>query len=69
MDVVTTHGASKLVNILEGEAGKRMIRRGLRALCHPACRTRWIALYGVDRAARSRLEAFADRVERIYSAR
>ena len=69
MDVVTTHGASKLVNVLEGEAGKRMIRRGLRALCHPACRTRWIALYGVDRAARSRLEAFADRVERIYSAR
>lgn len=67
MDVVTTHGSSRLVNVLEGEAGKLMIRRGLRALCHPTCRTRWIALYGVDRARRSRLEAFADRVERIYS--
>ena len=67
MDVVTTHGSSRWVNLLEGEVGRKMIRRGLRGLCHPLCRTRWIALYGVDRAPRRRLEAFADRVERIYA--
>ena len=67
MDVVTTHGSSRWVNLIEGEVGRKMIRRGLRGLCHPLCRTRWIALYDVDRAPRKRLEAFADRVERIYA--
>ena len=67
MDVVTTHGASKLVNMLEGEAGKKMIRRGLRALCHPRCQTRWLALYGVDTISPAKVTAFAERVERTYS--
>ena len=30
---------SKLVNALEGEVGKRMVSRTLRALCHPLART------------------------------
>ncbi|MCU1368545.1 MAG: putative oxidoreductase, partial [Ilumatobacteraceae bacterium] len=39
--VVTTHGSSKFVNALEGEAGKRTVTRALRLLCSRTCRTRW----------------------------
>ena len=47
---VTTHGSSKLVNMLEGEVGKHTIGRTLRAVCHPLARTTWLAMYGVDTA-------------------
>ena len=62
--VVTTHGSSKLVNALEGEAGKRMVTRTLRAVCHPLARTRWLALYGIDTATDAQRRAFLDRVAR-----
>jgi NAD(P)H dehydrogenase (quinone) len=60
--VVTTHGSSKFVNAVEGEAGKRLVRRTLRAVCHPLARTRWVAMYGVDTAGADRRAAFLDRV-------
>jgi NAD(P)H dehydrogenase (quinone) len=61
--VVTTHGSSKWVNALEGEPGKRVMTRTLRLLCHPLARTRWIALYGIDRSSESQRTAFVMRVE------
>ena len=45
---VTTHGSSKFVNAVQGEAGKRTLTRSLRAMCHPLARTTWIAMYGID---------------------
>jgi putative NADPH-quinone reductase len=66
--VVTTHGSSRWVNRLEGEVGRRLVLRGLRVLCHPLCRRRWIALYGVDRASPDRIRRFADRVEEAMAA-
>jgi NAD(P)H dehydrogenase (quinone) len=65
LTVVTTHGSSKLVNALQGEAGKRMVTRTLRAVCHPLARTRWVALYGVDTASAQRRAAFLDRVATV----
>jgi putative NADPH-quinone reductase len=65
--VVVSHGSSKAVNALGGEPGKRMIFRTLRALCHPLARSRWIALYGIDRASAADREAFMARVERRLS--
>ena len=62
---VTTNGSSKLVNAMEGEAGKRMVTRTLRAVCHPLVRTKWVALYGVDTASARRRDAFLDRVARV----
>jgi NAD(P)H dehydrogenase (quinone) len=59
---ITTHGSSKWINTLEGEVGKRMVTRTLRAVCHPLARTRWIALYGIDTASDARKAAFLDRV-------
>jgi NAD(P)H dehydrogenase (quinone) len=61
---ITTHGSSKLVNAIEGEAGKRMVTRTLRAVCHPLARTTWLAMYGVDTSTESQRRAFLDRVER-----
>ena len=62
--VVTTHGSSKFINALEGEAGKRTATRSLRALCSRACRTRWIALYTVDRSSPAQRADFLERVRR-----
>lgn len=61
--VVTSHGSTKYVNALEGEGGKRVVGRALRVLCNRRCRTRWLALYNIDRAPLDRRQAFLDRVE------
>jgi NAD(P)H dehydrogenase (quinone) len=58
--VVTTHGSSKFVNAVEGEPGKRVITRSIRAMCHRRTRTRWIALYDVDRRRMDERSAFID---------
>ena len=59
--VVTSYGGPRWRNMLEGESGRRVIRRAMRAVCHPLCRTTWLGLYGTDGnpARRSR---FLDRV-------
>lgn len=65
LTVVSTHGSSKLVNALEGEAGKRTVTRSMRLLCSRTCRTRWVALYTVDRSSQAEREAFLSRVRRV----
>jgi putative NADPH-quinone reductase len=65
--VVTSHGSSKWINLIEGEPGKHLVRRQLRALCHPLARTRWIAMYGMDTADDAARRAFLARVERRLS--
>ena len=64
---VTTHGASRRINALQGAPGRRIVRRSLRVICHPRCRTRWIALYGLDRAEPAKRSAFLERVERTFT--
>lgn len=61
---VTSHGSSKWVNLLAGEAGKRTVARALRVLCHPLARTRWLALYGLDTAAAEQRARFLRKVAR-----
>ena len=60
---VTSHGSSKVMNALEGETGKRMTTRALRAACGVRCRTTWIAFYTIDRRTPAERTAFLDRVE------
>ncbi len=60
--VVTTHGSSKAVNALEGEAGKRTVTRSLRLMCSRRCRTRWVAMYTVDRSTTLQRAEFLHRV-------
>ena len=61
---VTTHGSSKFVNAVEGEAGKRTMTRALRLMCHRRCHTRWLAMYDVDRSTLADRRQFLRRVER-----
>lgn len=61
---VTTHGSSKLINMVEGESGKRTLTRSLRPMCHPLARTTWLAMYGVDNSSDEQRRAFLDRTER-----
>ena len=65
--VITTYGSSRWVNVLEGEPGKRLVRRWLRVLVHPLARSRWLALYDMDRATDGERAAFLDRVARALS--
>ena len=66
LTVVTSYGSSRWINALEGEPGKRLVKRWLRVLCHPLARSRWIALYGMDRADDATRQAFLERVERTF---
>jgi putative NADPH-quinone reductase len=60
--VVTTHGSSKWINAVEGEGGKRVVNRSLRAMCNRWTRTKWIALYDADRATETERQRFLRRV-------
>lgn len=60
---VTTHGSTKFINMLEGEAGKRIVTRSLRVLCSKRTRTKWIALYNIDRSSDKGRAEYLDRVE------
>jgi putative NADPH-quinone reductase len=62
--IITSHGSSKFLNLIEGEGGRRVLGRAVRALCHRFARTTWLALYNVDRATDADRKAFLDRVER-----
>lgn len=66
--VVTTHGSSKLVNALQGEAGKRTVTRSIRTMCSKRTRTTWCALYGIDGSPPERRAKFLDKVERTLAA-
>jgi putative NADPH-quinone reductase len=65
--VVTTHGSSKFINVLQGEPGKRIVFRSIRLMCRRTVRTHWIALYRMDRRGDSERAAFLDRVEKRLS--
>ncbi len=60
---VTSHGSSKFINAVEGEGGKRIITRALRVTCNVRCRTRWVAIYNVDRSTPADRTVFLERVE------
>jgi len=61
---ITSHGSPKWLNALQGEAGKRMLKRALRISIGTRCRVRWLAIYGMDRNAEPARRAFLQRVRR-----
>lgn len=61
---ITSHGSSKLTNMVEGESGKHVLTRALRLRSNLWVSTRWIALYDIDRCSGRTRERFLDRVER-----
>ena len=59
---ITTHGSSRLINLLAGETGRRVVGRAIRVLCHRLTRTTWLALYNIDRSTTADRQAFLDKV-------
>jgi NAD(P)H dehydrogenase (quinone) len=45
---VTTHGSSRMVNVLSGGIGERVVRRGLPGRMAPEAYGRFVALYSMD---------------------
>jgi putative NADPH-quinone reductase len=59
---VTSHGSSRLINTVQGEPGRQLLKRSLLPLCRSGADFRWIALYKLDRLEPADLIAFLDRV-------
>lgn len=62
--VVTSHGSSKLINAVQGEAGKRIALRSVRLMLHSRTKTRWIGVYGMDNANSAKRASATARVRR-----
>lgn len=61
--VVTTCGATWWLSKLMGEPGRRTLLRGVRSICHPLCRTRYMALYRMDTVSAEKRQAYLAKVE------
>lgn len=62
--VVTTHGSTKFVNALEGEAGKRTAFRSIRLMFHKRTRCHWVGLYALDHVPMEKRGRLVIRVRR-----
>lgn len=60
---VTSHGSSKMINLIEGEAGRSALIRSMRTLCHSGADATWIALYAIDSSTLAQREKFLHKVE------
>lgn len=67
LEIVTTHGNTRWINLVQGNPGRLTVFRTLRLLCHPLCRRRWTAIYRLDRAAPDEIERWLDLVEARYA--
>jgi putative NADPH-quinone reductase len=65
---ITTGGAPRWLTWLTGHTARRTLLRGMRAQCHPRCRTMWLALYRIDGASAETRKAYLGRVEARMSA-
>jgi putative NADPH-quinone reductase len=65
---ITTWGSPRPYAWLINDNGRRVISRALRMSCGLRTRTRWMAIYGLDRSDHDDRTAFLDRVERKMAA-
>jgi NAD(P)H dehydrogenase (quinone) len=66
LEVVTTHGSPRWVNVVQAHSGQRVIFRSIRATCHPLCRIRRTSIYRLDDLEEGQIAAWLDEVERRY---
>lgn len=50
-----------------GQPGRRQLLTGLKVICHPRCRTLWLALHRMDTVSAERRAAFLARVEARFA--
>ncbi len=63
---VTTHGSSRLVNVIQGEWGKAYTRRKILPLCHSEAKDKWLSLYKIDRQTPESLDGFLEDVSNFF---
>ncbi|AOO79608.1 NAD(P)H-dependent oxidoreductase [Bosea vaviloviae] len=62
---VTTYGGSRWRALLMGDPPRKVVRRVLRAVCHPSARPLYLAHYDMNRATPETRQAFFERVRAI----
>ena len=67
LEVVTTHGSSRWINLLQAHSGQRLIFRSLLAVCHPLCTVRRTTIYGLDHLSEAEVQAWLDTVEARFA--
>lgn len=60
LTVVTSHGSSKLVNVLQGEPGLHLWKRTVLPLCAEDATFSWQSLYKIDRCSPAERTAFLE---------
>ena len=65
--VVTTCGAPFWISWLMGQPGRRIILRGIRALCAPRVKTLYLAHYLMDRSTPDSRATYLEKVRRKLS--
>jgi putative NADPH-quinone reductase len=50
-----------------GQPGRRQVLTGLKVICHPRCRTLWLALHRMDTVSEARRRAFLAAVEARFA--
>jgi putative NADPH-quinone reductase len=63
--VITTCGATWWLSKFVGEPGRRTILRGIRWLCHPKCRTSYLAHYKMDTSTPASRARFLNQVDKL----
>lgn len=61
---VTTHGGTRVANLIAGRSGYHTAARVVRAGCAARATFHWVALYGVDKSDEQGRLAFLQRTER-----
>jgi NAD(P)H dehydrogenase (quinone) len=59
---VSTYGGSRFRSMIMGDAPRKAFKRTLRALVHPLARSKYLALYNMNRNDEATLKAFIERV-------
>jgi len=68
LTIVTSHGSSRFVNMLQGEPGRQLWRRTILAICARRARCEWLALYKIDRPESAARVHFLEHVTERLSA-
>ncbi|WP_352705597.1 NAD(P)H-dependent oxidoreductase [Mesorhizobium sp. M0195] len=64
---MTTCGATPLMSWIMGQPGRRTLLRGFRSVCHPLCRTKFLALYRMDSVSAAGRQAHLQRVRKTVA--
>jgi len=64
---ITTYGSPWWWIKFVRDPGRRTLTTGIRAICHPKCKTTWLALYRMDESTDAGRRAFLDKVERAIA--